>query len=88
VHRSQPYGSDDWVKRAAVTLGLESTLRPRGRPKKEQLQTKCACPLPLGDRRAEVDWEKWGSGTNVVIQSFAPGVDDKKLTLSSNQNRS
>ena len=35
VHRSQPYGSDDWVKRAAVTLGLESTLRPRGRPKKE-----------------------------------------------------
>jgi hypothetical protein len=35
-----------------------------------------------------VDWEKWGSGTNVVIQSFAPGVDDKKLTLSSNQNRS
>jgi len=35
VHRSQAYGSDDWVKRAAVTLGLESTLRPRGRPKKE-----------------------------------------------------
>ncbi len=35
VHRSQPYGSDDWVKRAAVTLGLESTLRPRGRPKNE-----------------------------------------------------
>ena len=35
VHRSQPYGSDDWLKRAAVTLGLESTLRPRGRPKKE-----------------------------------------------------
>jgi putative transposase len=35
VHRSQPYGSDDWVMRAAVTLGLESTLRPRGRPKNE-----------------------------------------------------
>ena len=35
VHRSQPYGSDQWVKRTAVTLGLESTLRPRGRPKKE-----------------------------------------------------
>ena len=35
VHRSQPYGSDYWVKRATVTLGLESTLRPRGRPKKE-----------------------------------------------------
>jgi len=35
VHRSQPYGSGQWVKRTAVTLGLESTLRPRGRPKKE-----------------------------------------------------
>jgi len=35
VYRSEPYGSDHWVKRMAVTLGLESTLRPRGRPKKE-----------------------------------------------------
>jgi len=30
--RSQPYGSDHWVKRMAVTLGLESALRPRARP--------------------------------------------------------
>ena len=33
VHRSQSYGSDQWVKRMAVTLGLESTLRPRDHPK-------------------------------------------------------
>jgi putative transposase len=35
VPRSQPYGSDQWVNRMAVKLGLECTLRPRGRPKKE-----------------------------------------------------
>jgi putative transposase len=34
VQRGQPYGSDVWVKRTAGRLGLESTLRPRGRPKK------------------------------------------------------
>jgi putative transposase len=31
--RGQPYGSDDWVGRTAGRLGLESTLRPIGRPK-------------------------------------------------------
>jgi putative transposase len=34
VARGQPYGSAAWTKRAAQRLGLESTLRPRGRPKK------------------------------------------------------
>jgi putative transposase len=33
VIRGQPYGDDAWVKRTARRLGLESTLRPRGRPK-------------------------------------------------------
>jgi putative transposase len=33
VARSQPYGSDSWIKRTAKDLGLESTIRPRGRPK-------------------------------------------------------
>lgn len=32
VSRGQPYGSEAWVKRTAKELGLESTLRPRGRP--------------------------------------------------------
>ena len=32
--RGTPYGSDDWVKRTAKELGLESTLRSPGRPKK------------------------------------------------------
>jgi len=34
VNRGSPYGSADWVAQAAKQLGLESTLRPRGRPKK------------------------------------------------------
>lgn len=35
VSRSQPYGKDDWVKGTAAQLGLESTLRSRGRPRKQ-----------------------------------------------------
>jgi putative transposase len=34
VERGQPYGSETWVKRTSVRMGLTSTLRPRGRPKK------------------------------------------------------
>jgi putative transposase len=32
VRRGTPYGSGGWVSRTARKLGLESTLRPRGRP--------------------------------------------------------
>ncbi len=35
VNRGTPYGSDTWVQRTAKQLGLESTLRQRGRPRKE-----------------------------------------------------
>lgn len=35
VHRGQPYGSNRWTERMARKLGLESTLRRRGRPKKQ-----------------------------------------------------
>jgi putative transposase len=34
LERGQPYGGEAWVKSAAGQLGLASTLRPRGRPKK------------------------------------------------------
>ena len=33
VQRGQPYGGDRWVKTTAARLGLESTMRSRGRPK-------------------------------------------------------
>lgn len=34
--RSAPYGDDRWRERTAARLGLESTLRPRGRPRRPE----------------------------------------------------
>jgi putative transposase len=34
VDRERPFGTEDWTRRTAEQLGLESTLRGRGRPKK------------------------------------------------------
>ncbi len=34
LSRGRPYGSDAWISHIARTLGLESTARPRGRPRK------------------------------------------------------
>lgn len=34
IRRGRPYGEASWVKRVAGRLGLESSLRPRGRPRK------------------------------------------------------
>lgn len=34
VQRGIPYGDDSWLTRIVKRLGLESTVRPRGRPKK------------------------------------------------------
>ena len=39
VERGAPYGSPAWVKRAAAQLGLESSLRPPGRPRKSASPT-------------------------------------------------
>ena len=36
VQRGSPFGEDAWAKRSATRLGLKSTLRPRGRPRKQQ----------------------------------------------------
>jgi putative transposase len=38
VHRNQPFGSAHWTQRTAKRLGLEHTLRSRGRPRKEAKQ--------------------------------------------------
>jgi len=35
VVRGAPFGSPNWTKKMASRLGLESTLRPRGRPRNE-----------------------------------------------------
>lgn len=34
INRGCPFGSETWTIRTAERLGLESTLRPRGRPRK------------------------------------------------------
>jgi REP-associated tyrosine transposase len=36
AERGQPYGKESWAKETARRLGLESTLRPRGRPRKQE----------------------------------------------------
>lgn len=33
VQRGRPFGEDSWVRRMAKRCGMDSTLRPRGRPK-------------------------------------------------------
>ena len=34
VARGVPYGDDPWQAQAVAALGLQSSLRPRGRPRK------------------------------------------------------
>ena len=36
IQRGRPLGEADWVDKTAKRLGLEFTVRPRGRPKKEE----------------------------------------------------
>ena len=35
AHRGSPYGSERWQRRTVTALSLQSTLRPRGRPRKQ-----------------------------------------------------
>lgn len=36
IARGRPFGGETWTRLAATKLGLESTLRPRGRPRTEK----------------------------------------------------
>jgi|SRR5579864_4689219 len=36
VNRGSPYGTEAWARKTARTLGLESSMRPRGRPRKSE----------------------------------------------------
>jgi len=36
VNRQSPYGDSEWQKQISRKFGLESSMRPRGRPRKEQ----------------------------------------------------
>jgi hypothetical protein len=35
IERGRSYGSDDWVRRTIKMFGLEHTVRPEGRPRKD-----------------------------------------------------
>ena len=45
--RGAPFGDDAWARRTAARLGLESSLRPLGRPRKKPREEAAA-----GNRRA------------------------------------
>jgi len=47
VKRGCPLGDADWVARRAKQLGLESTLRSRGRPRKDEHASRMARPYYL-----------------------------------------
>ena len=36
IQRGNPYGDEAWSDRMVRKLGLETTLRPRGRPRKQE----------------------------------------------------
>ncbi|MEX2175803.1 MAG: hypothetical protein WD872_15675 [Pirellulaceae bacterium] len=36
IDKGTPYGSEHWTRITAKRLGLESSLHPRGRPRKER----------------------------------------------------
>ena len=38
IRRRRPYGDDAWLQRTARRMGLEASLRPRGRPSKKAAQ--------------------------------------------------
>ncbi len=38
IRRGRPYGSEEWTRKVAKKLGLESTIRPRGRPRVREME--------------------------------------------------
>jgi len=40
VNRGRPFGAAAWMKQTAIRLGLEFSLRPRGRPPKPKQEEK------------------------------------------------
>jgi putative transposase len=45
LRRNRPFGEAAWMKRTACRLGLEASLRPRGRPRKHETGQR----LPFGE---------------------------------------
>jgi putative transposase len=46
IRRRRPYGDTEWMHEAAGVRGLESSLRPRGRPRKQTEDPRSLFPKP------------------------------------------
>jgi putative transposase len=47
IPRGTPFGHENWVRRTATRLGLQSTLRPRGIPRKSTKKVECPLFTPF-----------------------------------------
>ncbi len=47
IRRQRPIGATDWVETTAKTLGVEFSIRPRGRPRKQPGEIPTTMPLDL-----------------------------------------
>jgi putative transposase len=48
IRRRRPYGDEVWAERAAKQLGLEASLRPRGRPRKSPTPQRSSATQTAG----------------------------------------
>jgi hypothetical protein len=55
VVRGSPYGDIEWTESTSRCLGLHSTLRPRGKPRKESWTMKRVLPPFLLDHEKSPD---------------------------------
>jgi len=53
IQRGRPYGTLPWLTKTAKELGLESSLRPRGRPKKQEARATLFDDADPGDGEEE-----------------------------------
>jgi len=51
VSRQSPYGNEDWILRICKEFGIESTIRPRGRPRKKQDSEKIILSLFTSEKK-------------------------------------
>ena len=57
--RGAPFGNPRWVRRTALRLGLESSLRPCGQPRKRLIKVECPLypgPHPTRPPTRSYDW--------------------------------
>ena len=84
IRRDQPFGSQNWMIATAQRLGLESSLRPRGRPygpgpdqpSRGKLGVSSFSPVETRGNSVSVHFPRWklGEGAETRCQFIFPGV--------------